>query len=73
MTYKNMKEELYQKLSETIITVRTRDAIIVMGDINAKIGPNNEDLEHVKGIHGMNYREDFERNRNEEIGKRKCK
>ena len=44
MTYKNMKEELYQKLSETIITVRTRDAIIVMGDTNAKIGPNNEDL-----------------------------
>jgi len=44
MTYKNTKEEFYQQLSEKITTVRKRVAIIVMGDTNAKIGPNNEDL-----------------------------
>jgi exonuclease III len=46
-----MKEGFYQQLRETISTVRKRDAIIVMGAMNAKIGPNNEDLEHVIGRH----------------------
>jgi len=53
MTDKDMKEEFYQKLSETITTVRKRDAIIVMGDMNAKFGPNNEGLEHIMGRHGI--------------------
>jgi hypothetical protein len=52
-TDKDMKEEFYQLLNETITTVRKRDAIIVMGDMNAKIGPNNEGLVYVMGRHGI--------------------
>jgi hypothetical protein len=52
MNGKDKKEEFYQQLSETITTVQKRDAIIVMRDMNAKIGPNNG-LEHVMGRHGF--------------------
>jgi len=53
MTEKNKKEEFYQQLSETITTVKKRDVIIVMGVMNAKLGPNNEGLEHVMRRHGI--------------------
>src|SRR5215469_10400832 len=53
ITEKDKKEEFYQQLSETITTVNKRDVIIVMGDMNAKIGPNNEGIEHVMGRHGI--------------------
>jgi exonuclease III len=53
MTEKDKKEEFYQQLGETITTVKKSDVIIVMGDMNAKIGPNNEGLEHVMGRYGM--------------------
>jgi len=53
MIDKDMKEKFYQQLHETIITVQKRDVIIVMGDMNAKIGSNNEGLEHVMGTHGI--------------------
>jgi hypothetical protein len=46
-----MKEEFYQQPSETITTLQKRNAIIVMREINAKFGPNNEGLEHVTGRH----------------------
>jgi hypothetical protein len=51
MTEKDKKEELYQQLSEVTTTVKKRVVIIVMGNMNAKIGPNNEGLEHVMGKH----------------------
>ena len=53
ITEKDKKEEFYQQLSETINTVKQRDVIIVMGDMNAKIGPNNEHMGHVMGRHGF--------------------
>jgi exonuclease III len=52
MTEKNKKEEFYQQLSETIATVTKRDVIVVMGDINAKVGSNNEGMEYDMGRHG---------------------
>jgi len=52
-TDKDMKEKFYQQLHETITAVQKRDVIIVMGDMNARIGPNNEGLEHVIGRHGV--------------------
>jgi len=52
-TNKDMKEKFYQELHETITTVQKRDVIIVMGNMNAKIGSNNEGLEHVMGRHGI--------------------
>ena len=48
-----MKENFYQQLHETITAVLKRDGIIVMKDMNAKIGSNNEGLEHVMGRHGI--------------------
>ena len=53
MTDKDMKEKFYQELYETKPAVQKRDVIIVVGDMNAKIGSNNEDLEHVMGAHGI--------------------
>ena len=53
MTEKDKKEEFYQQLSEATTTVKKRDVLIVMGDMNAKIVPNNEGLEHVMGRHGI--------------------
>ena len=53
MTDKYMKEKFYQQLHETITTVQKRDVILVMGDMNAKVGSNNEGLEHVMGRHGI--------------------
>ena len=48
-----MKEKFCQQLHETITAVQKRDVIIVMGDMNAKIGSNNEGLEHDMGRHGI--------------------
>jgi len=53
MTDKDMKENFYQQMHETITAVQKRDVIIVMGDRNAKIGSNNDGLEHVMDRHGM--------------------
>ena len=50
-TNKDMKEKFHQQLHETITAVQKKDVIIVMGDMNAKIGSNNEGLEHVMGRH----------------------
>jgi len=52
MTEKGKKGGFYQQVSEAITTVKKRGVIIVMGDMNAKIGPNNEGLVHVVGRHG---------------------
>jgi hypothetical protein len=51
MTENDKKEEFYQKLSETIATAIKRDIIIVMENMNAKVGANNEGLEQVMGRH----------------------
>jgi exonuclease III len=51
-TDKDVKEKFYQQLHETVTVVQKKDVIIVMGDMNAKIGLYNEGLEHVMRIHG---------------------
>jgi hypothetical protein len=33
-----------------------RDIIIIMGDMNAKLGAENEGLEHIMGKHGLGIR-----------------
>ena len=53
LTEKDEKEEFYLQLSETTTAVKKRDVIILMGNMNAKIGPNNEGMEHVMGRHGI--------------------
>ena len=53
LTEKDKEEEFYQQLREILATVKKRDVIIAMGDMNAKVGSNNEGLEHVIGRHGI--------------------
>jgi len=52
-TDKDMKEKFYKQVHETINAVEKRDLLIGMGDMNAKIGCNNEGLEHVMGRYGI--------------------
>jgi hypothetical protein len=35
--------------------ISRKDVILVMGDLNAKVGSNNEGLEHIMGKHGLGY------------------
>jgi uncharacterized protein (UPF0261 family) len=53
VTEKYKKEEFYHQLSETVTTFKKRNVIIMMRDMNAKIGSNNEGMEHVMGRHGI--------------------
>lgn len=46
------KEEFYALLVETVKKSPKRDLLIIMGDLNAKVGSINEGVEHVMGIHG---------------------
>lgn len=50
---KTKKEEYYQQWSDTIRKVGKNDIIMMIGDMNAKIGSNNEGPEHVMGQHGI--------------------
>jgi hypothetical protein len=47
------KNVFYQLLNETLKKVKRRNNKIMMGDMNAQIGPENEGLEHVIGRHGI--------------------
>jgi hypothetical protein len=42
------------KLSKAVMDSNKRDIKIVMGDLNAKVGIENEGLEPVMGRHGTN-------------------
>jgi hypothetical protein len=44
----------YSKLSKALTDSNRRGIKIVMGDLNSKVGIQNEGLEHVKGRHGTN-------------------
>ncbi|OCT72028.1 hypothetical protein XELAEV_18035012mg [Xenopus laevis] len=50
------KEYFYQQLHETPRKANKRDIIIIMGDMNANIGTDNEGLEHVMGRHAQGER-----------------
>jgi exonuclease III len=50
-----IKEAFYHQLSEAIRKTPRKDVIIVMSDLNAKVGSNNEGLEHIMGKHGLGY------------------
>jgi len=46
------KQEFYVQLSDTLNKQKKKDIITVVGDLNAKVGQDNEGLEHVMGRHG---------------------
>ena len=47
------KEKFYDELQATMINIKRQDIILVIGDFNAQIGPDNMELEHIMGRHGM--------------------
>ena len=53
MAAQETKEEFYSQLQEAISTVSSHDVLIVMGDLNAKIGSDNSGYERNIGRHGL--------------------
>ncbi|KAK9719683.1 hypothetical protein QE152_g22489 [Popillia japonica] len=50
------KDVFYQELSSTLQKVKKGDIIILMGDLNANVGSNNEEYENIMGQHGLGQR-----------------
>jgi len=49
------KQEFYVQLNE-ILSKQKKDIIILGGDLNTKVGQENEGLEHIMGRHGLEER-----------------
>ena len=49
----DIKDAFYDTLNATIERVDKNDLKILMGDFNAKVGSENEDLQHIIGRHGI--------------------
>ena len=47
------KGEFYEQLQREVEATPRHDVLIVMGDLNAKIGQDNEGWEKVVGQHGL--------------------
>ena len=47
------KDQFYQELQEVIDGCNKNDIIIVMGDLNAKVGEDNQGYKRAMGTHGM--------------------
>jgi Reverse transcriptase (RNA-dependent DNA polymerase)/Domain of unknown function (DUF6451) len=50
------KEEFYSQLDAILSELPKRDVKLLMGDLNARVGDTNENLEHVLGPHGIGRR-----------------
>ena len=48
-----MKEEFYNQLQDAITGCNRHDMVIVMGDLNVKVGGDNSNKEEVMGAHGI--------------------
>ena len=47
------KDEFYEELQSIIDEIPERDMKIVIGDLNAKVGRNNQGIENVMGVEGL--------------------
>ena len=47
------KDDFYEQLQATFDTCNRHDIVIVMGDLNAKVGHDNKDMEGIMGKHGL--------------------
>ena len=52
------KDEFYHQLQDTISSCNRHDMIVVMGDLNAKLGNNNSNREEVMGKFGVGVMND---------------
>ena len=50
------RQEFYVQLNEVLRKQKKRDIIILGGDLNAKVGQENEWLEHIMGRRGLGER-----------------
>jgi len=53
------KQEFYMQLNEILRRQKNRDIVITGGDLNAKVGQENEGLEHIMGKHGLGERNKY--------------
>jgi hypothetical protein len=52
-TDRERKDEYYELLQSVLDKIPRRDILIVMGDMNAKVGSNNSGRERIMGKHGV--------------------
>uniref|UniRef100_A0A3B1KAX6 Endonuclease/exonuclease/phosphatase domain-containing protein n=1 Tax=Astyanax mexicanus TaxID=7994 RepID=A0A3B1KAX6_ASTMX len=52
------KDQWYEKLQQTVFKVPQHDMLVIMGDINAKVGADNTDCERAMGKHGCGVMND---------------
>ncbi|CAG4959526.1 unnamed protein product [Colias eurytheme] len=52
------KDDFYSTLHKTLRKIRKQDIVIVMGDLNAKVGSHNLNCEKHMGKHGLGTRND---------------
>ena len=50
------KDDFYDQLQATFDTCNRYDVVIVMGDLNAKVGDDNKYMEEMMGKHGLGNR-----------------
>jgi Reverse transcriptase (RNA-dependent DNA polymerase)/Domain of unknown function (DUF6451) len=50
------KNEFYNLLNDSLDKIRGSDIVILMGDINAKVGNNRDGFENIMGNHGIGNR-----------------
>ena len=46
------KDNFYEQLQTVVDSVHKHDLLLVMGDLNAKVGEDNEGYENIIGSHG---------------------
>jgi hypothetical protein len=47
------KEVFYSLLDSTLTDIHRSDIVLMMGDFNAKVGCDNEDIEYIMGKYGL--------------------
>lgn len=56
MAKETKKMEFYKQMVETIKKCNKKDMIVIMGDLNAKVGSDNRDAQQVMGCYGTGER-----------------
>lgn len=47
------KEAFYEQLTDTLNRVHKKDVVLLLGDMNAQIGSDNGEIEHIMGKHAL--------------------
>ena len=51
-----VKDDFYARLQDVLSSCKAHDMLVVTGDMNAKVGNNNQNYERVMGKHGLGQR-----------------